>query len=455
MSEFDQLYREVILDHYKNPRGHGLIEHADAQAEGQNPLCGDEVTISVRFAEDGETIEDDRLRGPRVRDLAGGDVDAHRAGQGPEGGRRRRAAEGGAARRDRDPADADPAQVRDPRPRRAQGGAAPGEGDAAPRGVARALRRACSSTRRDRARGPRRAARRVRPGLGEDRHASAGRRSASTTAAASSTRSRTAARTTTARCARASGRRTLPRDLPAPRLGVRPRDAGGRSRCRRSSRSRRTRSSSRTESSRSSSRTSSPDPLLGDDRPALPRLPRRGVGPAGARRARPLRAALPRGLPVGALVADDPAQARGVPRRVRAGSTRSGSPAFGERDVARLLGDASIVRHRGQDRGDDRERAGDGRAARGGHAAARALLGVRSPACRTRRGTHADWAASTPESAALSKRLRARGLPLRRPDDRATPRCRRAASSTTTSRAAGCAPRSRRSGRSVLTDPLW
>lgn len=53
----DQMYREVILDHYKSPRGHGLIENADAQAEGQNPLCGDEVTISVKFAADGETIE--------------------------------------------------------------------------------------------------------------------------------------------------------------------------------------------------------------------------------------------------------------------------------------------------------------------------------------------------------------------------------------------------------------
>jgi nitrogen fixation NifU-like protein len=57
MSEMEQMYREVILDHYKSPRGHGLIENADAQAEGQNPLCGDEVTISVKFAVDGETIE--------------------------------------------------------------------------------------------------------------------------------------------------------------------------------------------------------------------------------------------------------------------------------------------------------------------------------------------------------------------------------------------------------------
>jgi nitrogen fixation NifU-like protein len=63
MSEFDQLYREVILDHYKNPRGHGLIEDADAQAEGQNPLCGDEVTIYVAFGDDGDTIEDVKFSG--------------------------------------------------------------------------------------------------------------------------------------------------------------------------------------------------------------------------------------------------------------------------------------------------------------------------------------------------------------------------------------------------------
>jgi nitrogen fixation NifU-like protein len=56
VSEFDQLYRELILDHYKNPRRHGLLDAADAQAEGQNPLCGDEVAVSVRL--DGETIAD-------------------------------------------------------------------------------------------------------------------------------------------------------------------------------------------------------------------------------------------------------------------------------------------------------------------------------------------------------------------------------------------------------------
>jgi nitrogen fixation NifU-like protein len=53
----DQFYREVILDHYKNPRSYGLLTDPDASAEGQNPLCGDEVTVSVKFAADGETIE--------------------------------------------------------------------------------------------------------------------------------------------------------------------------------------------------------------------------------------------------------------------------------------------------------------------------------------------------------------------------------------------------------------
>jgi nitrogen fixation protein NifU and related proteins len=61
MSELDGMYREVILDHYKNPRGHGVIEDADAEAEGLNPLCGDEVAIFVSF--DGDRIEDVKFRG--------------------------------------------------------------------------------------------------------------------------------------------------------------------------------------------------------------------------------------------------------------------------------------------------------------------------------------------------------------------------------------------------------
>jgi nitrogen fixation NifU-like protein len=63
MTEFDDLYREVILDHYKNPRGHGVLADADAEAEGMNPLCGDEVSIYVAFGEDGETIDEVKFAG--------------------------------------------------------------------------------------------------------------------------------------------------------------------------------------------------------------------------------------------------------------------------------------------------------------------------------------------------------------------------------------------------------
>jgi nitrogen fixation protein NifU and related proteins len=61
MSELDSLYREVILDHYKNPRGHGVIDDPDVQAEGQNPLCGDEVSIALAF--EGDTIADVKFEG--------------------------------------------------------------------------------------------------------------------------------------------------------------------------------------------------------------------------------------------------------------------------------------------------------------------------------------------------------------------------------------------------------
>ena len=57
MSEFEQLYREVILDHYRNPRNHGVLEPADAHAEGQNPLCGDEIAVTVRIGQ-GDVIEE-------------------------------------------------------------------------------------------------------------------------------------------------------------------------------------------------------------------------------------------------------------------------------------------------------------------------------------------------------------------------------------------------------------
>ena len=50
----EDLYREVILDHYRNPRNKTPLPHADATAEGVNPLCGDEVTVELAF--DGDTV---------------------------------------------------------------------------------------------------------------------------------------------------------------------------------------------------------------------------------------------------------------------------------------------------------------------------------------------------------------------------------------------------------------
>ncbi len=61
MASDESFYRELILDHYKNPRSHGVLEPADAHAEGQNPLCGDEVTVYVRF--DGDVISDIAFEG--------------------------------------------------------------------------------------------------------------------------------------------------------------------------------------------------------------------------------------------------------------------------------------------------------------------------------------------------------------------------------------------------------
>ncbi|MDW5328114.1 Fe-S cluster assembly sulfur transfer protein SufU [Plantactinospora sp. KLBMP9567] len=54
--QVDQLYQEIILDHYKHPHGRGLREPYAAEAHHVNPTCGDEVT--VRVALDDDTLSD-------------------------------------------------------------------------------------------------------------------------------------------------------------------------------------------------------------------------------------------------------------------------------------------------------------------------------------------------------------------------------------------------------------
>ena len=47
MSEWDELYMEVILDHNKNPRNKGEIEEYTHSANGHNPLCGDRISMQI------------------------------------------------------------------------------------------------------------------------------------------------------------------------------------------------------------------------------------------------------------------------------------------------------------------------------------------------------------------------------------------------------------------------
>jgi nitrogen fixation protein NifU and related proteins len=55
------LYRDVILDHYRNPRNHGTLPHATHRGSRKNPSCGDHLSIDMTVRND--TIEDVRFSG--------------------------------------------------------------------------------------------------------------------------------------------------------------------------------------------------------------------------------------------------------------------------------------------------------------------------------------------------------------------------------------------------------
>jgi nitrogen fixation NifU-like protein len=57
----EELYREVILDHYRNPRRRGALSGDHIHAEGQNPSCGDEFALDI--AVEGETVVDAAIQG--------------------------------------------------------------------------------------------------------------------------------------------------------------------------------------------------------------------------------------------------------------------------------------------------------------------------------------------------------------------------------------------------------
>lgn len=61
MNELRELYQQVIFDHYKQPRNRHALEHASHEAEGHNPLCGDNVKVYLDV--EGGVIRDAAFEG--------------------------------------------------------------------------------------------------------------------------------------------------------------------------------------------------------------------------------------------------------------------------------------------------------------------------------------------------------------------------------------------------------
>jgi nitrogen fixation protein NifU and related proteins len=61
MSSLAELYQNVILEHNRSPRNYRVIAEADRQAEGNNPLCGDQLTVWLKL--DGDVIRDVSFQG--------------------------------------------------------------------------------------------------------------------------------------------------------------------------------------------------------------------------------------------------------------------------------------------------------------------------------------------------------------------------------------------------------
>ena len=57
----DNMYADIILDYYRNPRNFGHIENADITAKDYNPLCGDEIEINIKL--NGNAVKDIKFIG--------------------------------------------------------------------------------------------------------------------------------------------------------------------------------------------------------------------------------------------------------------------------------------------------------------------------------------------------------------------------------------------------------
>ena len=56
-AELEELYQTVVLDHSRRPRNFGVLEKPDVLVHGDNPSCGDEIHLGVRFGDDGKLEE--------------------------------------------------------------------------------------------------------------------------------------------------------------------------------------------------------------------------------------------------------------------------------------------------------------------------------------------------------------------------------------------------------------
>jgi nitrogen fixation NifU-like protein len=66
MSGLEDLYREIILDHYRTPRNRGELEPPAIKADGHNPLCGDEITVYLDLDTSAGTGDDAVIRDIKI-----------------------------------------------------------------------------------------------------------------------------------------------------------------------------------------------------------------------------------------------------------------------------------------------------------------------------------------------------------------------------------------------------
>jgi nitrogen fixation NifU-like protein len=61
MNELDELYQEILLDHYRRPRNYGPLPEPDREVDGHNPLCGDRLRLRLRL--EGDRVAEARFEG--------------------------------------------------------------------------------------------------------------------------------------------------------------------------------------------------------------------------------------------------------------------------------------------------------------------------------------------------------------------------------------------------------